>query len=99
MAGAHVVRAALDLPRVVTLKGSFDLVTNTDRESEAAILSVLNAERPDDAVLGEEGGVSGPVSSPFLWTLDPVDGTTKCVRSSPAKPRACQASRLTSAVL
>lgn len=77
LAGAAVVRPALDLPRAgVEYKGAFDVVTDTDRASEAAVLAVLSREAPSHALLGEEGGVSGDASSPFLWAVDPLDGTT-----------------------
>jgi myo-inositol-1(or 4)-monophosphatase len=33
-----------------------DLVSEADLAAEAAIREVLNARRPEDAVLGEEGG-------------------------------------------
>lgn len=83
-AGAAVVRAALDKPRNVQYKGALDLVTDTDKGSEEAVLAVVRAAFPHHAVLGEEGGVSGDVSSPYLWCIDPLDGTTNFSHSYPS---------------
>jgi myo-inositol-1(or 4)-monophosphatase len=51
-----------------------DPVSDADRDAEAEILRLLRAERPDDAVLGEEGTASGG-SSGLRWVVDPLDGT------------------------
>ena len=51
-----------------------DLVSAADKASEALILDMIGAERPDDGILSEEGG--GEVSgSGLLWVVDPLDGT------------------------
>ncbi len=44
-----------------------------DRASEALITDRLRSQRPDDAVLGEEGGESG--RGRVRWIIDPLDGT------------------------
>lgn len=41
-AGLQIVREALDKPRLVSFKGATDLVTETDKESELAVLAVRN---------------------------------------------------------
>jgi fructose-1,6-bisphosphatase/inositol monophosphatase family enzyme len=51
------------------------MVSDADREAEAALTSLIRAERPDDAVLGEEGADAGG-SSGRRWVVDPLDGTT-----------------------
>ncbi len=52
----------------------FDPVTAADKKGEEAIRALIEAERPEDGVLGEEfpekEGSSGRV-----WVVDPVDGT------------------------
>ena len=50
-------------------------VTEADREAERVMRSRLADERPDDAVLGEEFGATGPSDARDRWILDPVDGT------------------------
>ena len=49
------------------------LVTEADRAVEVAIREVISAERPADAVLGEEGGLHGTAAR--RWIVDPIDGT------------------------
>ena len=57
------------------LKTSFsDIVTAADRAAERLIVERLARERPDDAVVGEEG-TDRPGSSGRSWIIDPVDGT------------------------
>ena len=56
------------------LDGGFDPVTEADKGAERAIRAILDAERPDDAILGEEYGEK-PGTSGWRWVLDPVDGT------------------------
>ncbi|MDH4145770.1 MAG: inositol monophosphatase [Acidimicrobiia bacterium] len=53
-----------------------DIVTAADRMSEALIVERILAVRPDDAILGEEGGArSGGAGSVVRWVIDPLDGT------------------------
>nr|AEM89399.1 inositol monophosphatase [Chlamydomonas reinhardtii] len=82
--GAEVVREALDRPRSISFKGATDLVTETDKASEDAVLAVLRKHYPRHALLGEEGGVSGDTDSSYLWCVDPLDGTTNFAHSYPA---------------
>ncbi|HEY9764299.1 MAG TPA: inositol monophosphatase family protein [Trichocoleus sp.] len=61
-----------------------DLVTEADKASEEAILSVLHRHLPPDhAILAEESGQAGSVSSPYLWAIDPLDGTTNYAHQYP----------------
>jgi myo-inositol-1(or 4)-monophosphatase len=53
-----------------------DVVTEMDRRAEALIRSRILAERPDDAILGEEEGQTGDTDgAPARWVVDPLDGT------------------------
>jgi myo-inositol-1(or 4)-monophosphatase len=66
-------------PDAVETKSSrTDLVTDVDRASERLIVEHLLRVRPDDAVLGEEGGERAGTSG-VRWVLDPLDGTTNFV--------------------
>jgi myo-inositol-1(or 4)-monophosphatase len=49
-----------------------DVVSDVDREAEAAAIAVIAAERPDDGYLGEEGA-SRPGER--TWVVDALDGT------------------------
>jgi myo-inositol-1(or 4)-monophosphatase len=50
-----------------------DLVSEADVAAEHAIRAVLARRRPDDAILGEEGGETG--DGDLRWVVDPLDGT------------------------
>jgi len=61
--------------RVEEKAAADDLVSQADRDTEAAIRAVLAERRPEDGILGEEqGSVAG--SSDIEWLIDPIDGTT-----------------------
>ena len=61
--------------RQVQAKGSpTDLVSEADHAAEAVIRELLEARRPRDSVLGEEGG-DAPGPSGLRWLVDPLDGT------------------------
>ena len=51
-----------------------DLVTAADKAAERLVVERLRAERPDDAIVGEEG-TDHPGTSGRSWVIDPVDGT------------------------
>jgi myo-inositol-1(or 4)-monophosphatase len=51
------------------------MVSDADRASESLITDAIRAARPDDSILGEEGGEE-PGSSGIRWVIDPLDGTT-----------------------
>ncbi|MFD9982356.1 inositol monophosphatase family protein [Streptomyces massasporeus] len=74
-AGAEVVRALYGRRLARVDKGDGDFATTADIESEKAILDVIRAARPDDAVLGEEGGQRGPADAARQWLVDPLCGT------------------------
>lgn len=61
-----------------TKSSATDPVTEMDRAVEAWLVERIQAERPDDAILGEEGaGVAG--TSGLTWVIDPIDGTVNYV--------------------
>lgn len=51
-----------------------DVVTEMDRRAEAAIVSLIEGERPDDGFLGEEGACKAGTSG-VRWVIDPLDAT------------------------
>ena len=59
-----------------------DLVSDADLAAEKAIRAVLAERRPDDAVLGEEGGATG--DGELRWVVDPLDGTINYLYEIPA---------------
>ncbi|MFJ4681798.1 inositol monophosphatase family protein [Streptomyces sp. NPDC088789] len=74
-AGADVVRALHGRPLARIDKGAGDFATAADVEAERAIVEVLRAARPEDSVLGEEGGRQGAARAARQWLVDPLCGT------------------------
>ena len=68
-----------DLP--VTKKSRNDFVTEVDRQAEMVIIETLHKSYPDHAILAEESGRQG--NSPYLWIIDPLDGTTNYLHGFP----------------
>jgi myo-inositol-1(or 4)-monophosphatase len=60
---------------VATKTSATDMVSDVDRESEAAVSQVLRSRRAGDGILGEEG-TSRAGSTGIRWVVDPLDGTT-----------------------
>jgi myo-inositol-1(or 4)-monophosphatase len=60
-----------------------DLVTEADAGAEAAVLNVIQRHFPDHKILAEESGAQGNPESPFLWAIDPLDGTTNFAHQYP----------------
>jgi myo-inositol-1(or 4)-monophosphatase len=68
-------RQRIDVSNKGAAKGAvFDPVTAADKGAEEAIRAIIDRERPQDAILGEEFGEK-PGTTGFRWVLDPVDGT------------------------
>ena len=61
---------------------SIDLVTEADRESEAAVIEVIHRSFPTHAILAEESGASAHQSD-HRWIIDPLDGTTNFAHGFP----------------
>ena len=55
-------------------KAPFDLVTDADTESEAAIIATIRAAFPEHAVVAEESGLTAG-DAECRWLVDPLDGT------------------------
>ena len=75
---ARIRGEGLDVARKTS--GS-DVVTQADTAAERLVLETLARERPDDAVVGEEGA-SRAGTSGRTWVIDPVDGTYNFARGS-----------------
>ncbi len=64
------------------LTSGFDPVTIADKAAERAIREIIDAERPDDAIIGEEYGEKSGTSG-WTWYLDPIDGTRAFISGLP----------------
>lgn len=82
-AGAVLVRKQHEV-RKIDFKDAahFDLVTDADKASEAAILEVLRAQVPEHGVIAEESGAS-QLQQPYIWFVDPLDGTVNYAHRIP----------------
>jgi myo-inositol-1(or 4)-monophosphatase len=79
-AGA-IVREGYSQAVTITHKGALDLVTETDKRSEALILGSLRDAFPGHAVNAEESGRAA--GDEYEWLVDPLDGTTNFAHKFP----------------
>ncbi len=73
----------LNRAKAVSKSNSIDLVTQADRQAQAALLRVVRGAYPRHAVLAEEGGLPVPTQGAERWIVDPLDGTTNFVHGFP----------------
>ncbi|WP_299036726.1 inositol monophosphatase family protein [uncultured Pseudokineococcus sp.] len=83
-AGELVHRGRPERLEVLATKSSpTDVVTAMDTASEALLTELLLGERPQDGLLGEEGGAAGGTSG-VTWVVDPIDGTVNYLYGLPS---------------
>jgi myo-inositol-1(or 4)-monophosphatase len=75
--------AEFDRPQNITYKGEVDIVTESDRRSEALIVSRLRDHFPAHAIVAEEGGEGAATGARYCWHVDPLDGTTNFAHGYP----------------
>jgi myo-inositol-1(or 4)-monophosphatase len=63
-------------------KGEIDLQTEVDRACEDAILETIRGRFPDHDIVTEERDLERR-GSPFVWFVDPLDGTTNYAHGYP----------------
>ncbi|MCU0914699.1 MAG: inositol monophosphatase [Planctomycetes bacterium] len=80
-AGA-IVREGLGRVHPVRQKGAIDFVTEFDQRAEELIVSSLQREFPEHAILAEESG-HHPRTGEYQWVVDPIDGTTNFAHGLP----------------
>jgi myo-inositol-1(or 4)-monophosphatase len=68
---------------VRTKSAAIDLVTEVDHACEKLIVETLERERPDDAIVAEEGGGTDREGAAWRWIIDPLDGTTNYAHGYP----------------
>src|SRR5881397_680319 len=71
-----------DQETITEEKADLSPVTIADRESEKFISRHLEAEFPEDGIVGEEGAFRASISG-RRWLIDPIDGTRDFVRRNP----------------
>jgi len=80
---AEVIMQSYLLPKITEFKGRTDLVTETDKRSEAIIIEEIQKFFPDHNILAEESGAQQN-NSEYEWVIDPLDGTTNFVHGYPS---------------
>jgi len=81
-AGA-ILSAEMYRPKNISYKGDVDLVTETDKRSEALIVARIRNHFPQHAIVAEEGGTGSVEKSRYTWYVDPLDGTTNFAHGYP----------------
>lgn len=82
-AAGRLLEARPDRALTVDTKSTAtDVVTEMDTAAERLIVETLLTARPDDGLLGEEGG-GRPGRSGVRWVVDPIDGTVNYLYGIP----------------
>ncbi|WP_254523781.1 inositol monophosphatase family protein [Natrinema caseinilyticum] len=79
--GAAIAADSFRTDLAVENKGTkTDVVTQVDRDAQAAVIETIRNARPDDPIVGEEDDAlkEVPESGP-AWIVDPIDGTNNYV--------------------
>jgi myo-inositol-1(or 4)-monophosphatase len=63
-------------------EGINNLVTEVDKQAEAAVIEIINAHFPDHTILSEEAGLMEQHSD-YVWFVDPIDGTVNFAHGIP----------------
>ena len=77
-AAGAVIRPYFRKAAGLEIKDDASPVTRADREAEAAMRRLIEAERSGDGIHGEEYGFKDGISG-RQWVLDPIDGTRSFV--------------------
>ncbi|WFL78803.1 histidinol-phosphatase [Altererythrobacter arenosus] len=81
-AAGHAIRPLFRGDWSQEKKGDMTFVTEADRAAEAAMRAIIEAERPNDGIVGEEYGTRNEGAG-RQWVLDPIDGTTSFIAGRP----------------
>ncbi len=81
-AAGDVIRPYFRTPIAVEDKPDESPVTIADRETEAAIRSMIRDHHPDHGIIGEEHG-SERADARHVWVIDPIDGTKSFISGVP----------------
>jgi inositol-phosphate phosphatase/L-galactose 1-phosphate phosphatase/histidinol-phosphatase len=69
-------------PLAVDTKGDHSPVTVADRETERKMRKLISETFPGHGILGEEFEDKN-TDAPYVWALDPIDGTKSFITGSP----------------
>lgn len=68
----------------VEYKNPINLVTDADHAAEQCVIDHIRNRFPSHRFLAEERGPIEQAPSPYLWIIDPLDGTTNFAHGYPA---------------
>ena len=83
VSAGKLARQLWSKPRQISHKGFRDLVTDADFAAQHLITDAIQAQFPNHGFLTEEEDSRLPESGPFIWIVDPIDGTTNYSRQIP----------------
>ncbi|NNC72650.1 MAG: histidinol-phosphatase [Sphingomonadaceae bacterium] len=81
-AAGEAIRPYFRAAFVQETKADSSAVTEADRAAEQAMRDILERERPEDGIVGEEFG-SVREGASRQWVLDPIDGTQSFIAGRP----------------
>ncbi|MBX3319580.1 MAG: inositol monophosphatase, partial [Nitrospira sp.] len=67
----------------VEYKNPINLVTDADHAAEQCVIDHIRSRFPSHRFLAEERGRVDEAPSPYLWIIDPLDGTTNFAHGYP----------------
>lgn len=67
----------------IEYKNPINLVTDADRAAEQCVIDRIKSYFPTHRFLAEERGHLEEAQSPYLWVIDPLDGTTNFAHGYP----------------
>lgn len=82
-AGKKILRISQNSNLNTTEKGTKDVVTVADIESENIIIKGIVEIFPNDSIVAEESGTIHTTNSEYTWVIDPLDGTSNYSRGIP----------------
>lgn len=81
-ASGETLRRWFNTPISAAQKADASPVTEADREVEQKIRSMISETFPQHGIIGEEFG-NIRSDSPYLWVIDPIDGTKSFIAGYP----------------
>lgn len=78
----HILRDGYEKDHQVSYKGTIDLVTEIDHQSEDYLIGEVQRQFPGQRILAEESGALDGQAE-HLWLIDPLDGTVNYAHGVP----------------
>ncbi len=76
------IKKRFNRDHIVKIKTKSQIVTQGDLIADKLIVAAIKKKFPNHGILSEESG-KNKISSDYLWTIDPIDGTTNYSIGSP----------------